>query len=173
MNVQEVINITKQRRNRLKEIEAKILENIHKKIKYYAKHKHESCSYIIPPLIDDTPIYDRIALTRDLFKILDEEGYIVTAFENGLLNICWNEKLVQKKLNNDRYILTQEEKRLNKFNKNAQVINDRFAFLSNPAKVLKEPTLEEKIDREVDKILKEKDREQQRLAKSIGNFSKF
>jgi hypothetical protein len=173
MNVHEIINITKQRKTRLKAITQKIIENIHKKIKYYAEHKHETCSYIIPPLIDDTPIYDRLALTRDLFKILDDEGYIVTAFENGQINICWNEKLVQKKLNNDQYILTQEEKRLNKFNKNAQVINDRFAFLSNPAKTLKEPTLEEKIDREVDKILKEKDREQKRLAKTLGNFTKL
>lgn len=173
MNVHEIINITKQRKTRLKAITQKIIENIHKKIKYYAEHKHETCSYIIPPLVDDTPIYDRLTLTRDLFKILDDEGYIVTAFENGQINICWNEKLVQKKLNNDKYILTQEEKRLNKFNKNAQIINDRFAFLSNPAKTLKEPTLEEKIDREVDKILKEKDREQKRLAKTLGNFTKL
>ena len=173
MNVHEIINITKQRKTRLKAITQKIIENIHKKIKYYAEHKHETCTYIIPPLVDDTPIYDRLTLTRDLFKILDDEGYIVTAFENGQINICWNEKLVQKKLNNDKYILTQEEKRLNKFNKNAQIINDRFAFLSNPAKTLKEPTLEEKIDREVDKILKEKDREQKRLAKTLGNFTKL
>ena len=173
MNVHEIINITKQRKTRLKAITQKIIENIHKKIKYYAEHKHETCSYIIPPLVDDTPIYDRLTLTRDLFKILDDEGYIVTAFENGQINICWNEKLVQKKLNNDKYILTQEEKRLNKFNKNAQIINDRFAFLSNPAKTLKEPTLEEKIDREVDKILKEKDREQKRVAKTLGNFTKL
>jgi hypothetical protein len=173
MNVHEIINITKQRKTRLKAITQKLIENIHKKIKYYAEHKHETCTYIIPPLVDDTPIYDRLTLTRDLFKILDDEGYIVTAFENGQINICWNEKLVQKKLNNDKYILTQEEKRLNKFNKNAQIINDRFAFLSNPAKTLKEPTLEEKIDREVDKILKEKDREQKRLAKTLGNFTKL
>jgi len=173
MNVHEIINITKQRKTRLKAITQKIIENIHKKIKYYAEHKHETCSYIIPPLVDDTPIYDRLTLTRDLFKILDDEGYIVTAFENGQINICWNEKLVQKKLNNDKYILTQEEKRLNKFNKNAQIINDRFAFLSNPAKTLKEPTLEEKIDREVDKILKEKDREQKRVSKTLGNFTKL
>ena len=173
MNVHEIINITKKRKTRLKAITQKLIENIHKKIKYYAEHKHETCTYIIPPLVDDTPIYDRLTLTRDLFKILDDEGYIVTAFENGQINICWNEKLVQKKLNNDKYILTQEEKRLNKFNKNAQIINDRFAFLSNPAKTLKEPTLEEKIDREVDKILKEKDREQKRLAKTLGNFTKL
>jgi hypothetical protein len=173
MNVQEVINITKQRKTRLKDITLKILENIHKKIKYYALHKHETCSYIIPAIMDDTPIYDRTTLTKDLFKILDQEGYIVTAFENGQLNICWNEKLVQKKVNCDRYILTQEEKRLNKYNKNSKIINDRFSFLSNPAKTITEPTLEEKVDREVEKYLKQKDKQQNLLAKSIGNFTKI
>jgi len=173
MNVQEVINITKQRKTRLKDITLKIVENIHKKIKYYALHKHETCSYIIPAIMDDTPIYDRTTLTKDLFKILDQEGYIVTAFENGQLNICWNEKLVQKKVNCDRYILTQEEKRLNKYNKNSKIINDRFSFLSNPAKTVKEPTLEEKVDREVEKYLKQKDKQQNLLAKSIGNFTKI
>ena len=59
MNVQEVINITKQRKTRLKDTTLKIIENIHKKIKYYALHKHETCSYIIPAIMDDTPIYDR------------------------------------------------------------------------------------------------------------------
>ena len=173
MNVQEVINITKQRKTRLKDTTLKIIENIHKKIKYYALHKHETCSYIIPAIMDDTPIYDRTTLAKDLFKILDEEGYIVTAFENGQLNICWNEKLVQKKVNCDRYILTQEEKRLNKYNKNSKIINDRFSFLSNPAKTVTEPTLEEKVDREVEKYLKQKDKQQNLLAKSIGNFTKI
>ena len=132
MNVHEVINITRQRKTRLKEITQRIMENIHKKIKYYAKNKRESCTYIIPPLIDDTPIYNRPSLAKDLYKILDEEGYIVTAYESGQIDIGWNEKLVQKKMNNDRYILTQEEKRLNKFNNATKIINDRFSFLANP-----------------------------------------
>lgn len=173
MNVQEVIDITKTRKNRLKEVTSKIIENIHKKIKYYARHKHESCTYIIPPLMDDTPIYDRIGMARDIYKVLNEEGYIVSVFENGQIDVCWNERLVQKKLNNDRFILSQEEKRLNRYNKTTKVLNDRFSFLSNPDKTIQEPTLEEKIDREVEKILKEKDKRQRELAKCIGNFNKI
>ena len=173
MNVQEVIDITRQRKSKFKEIIQKIMENIHKKIKYYAKYKHESCTYVIPALINDTPIYDRINVTKDLYKILDDEGYIVTAYENGQIDIGWNEKLVQKKMNNDRCVLTLEEKRLNKYNKASKVINDRFGFLANPSKTINEPTLEEKVDREIEKILKEKDKKQKELAKSIGKFNKI
>ena len=173
MNVQEVINISKQRKNRLKEVTEKIIDNIHKKIKYYAKNRLESCTYLIPPLIDDTPIYNRTGLARDIYKRLNEEGYIVSAYETGQIDIFWNEKLVQQKLDNDRYILTQQERRLNKYNKTAKVLNERFSFLSNPQKVRQEPTLEEKIDQHLEKILKDKDRHQKEFAKRVGNFNKL
>ena len=51
-------------------------------------------------------------------------------------------------------------------------INERFSFLSNPQKVRQEPTLEEKIDEHLQKILKERDRQQNEVAKRIGNFNK-
>ena len=174
MNVQEIISITNERKNKLKNVILKIIENIHKKIKYYAKNKKESCTYIIPILIDDTPIYDRKNLTKEIYKILNEEGYIISAFENGQIDISWNEKLVQKKLETDRYILSNEEKRLNKYNKQNKVLTDRFNFLANPNKVINgELTLEEKLDQQVDKILKQKEKEQKSLSKRIGNFSKI
>ena len=171
MNVQEIISITNERKNKLKNVILKIIENIHKKIKYYAKNKKESCTYIIPILIDDTPIYDRKNLTKEIYKILNEEGYIISAFENGQIDISWNEKLVQKKLETDRYILSNEEKRLNKYNKQNKVLTDRFNFLANPNKVT--TTLEEKLDQQVEKILKEKEKQQQKLSKSMGNFNKL
>ena len=173
MNVQEIIGITNERKNKLKAVTEKIIDNIHKKIKYYAKLKRENCSYIIPPIIDDFPIYDRETLAKDIYKVLDEEGFIVCAFANGQIDVCWNEKLVQRKVSNDRYILKQEEKRLNKYNKTAKVLNERFSFLSNPQKVRQEPTLEEKIDQHLEKILNEKDRHQKQFAKRIGNFNKL
>ena len=171
MNVQEIISISNEIKNKLKNVILKIIENIHKKIKYYAKNKKESCTYIIPILIDDTPIYDRKNLTKEIYKILNEEGYIISAFENGQIDISWNEKLVQKKLETDRYILSNEEKRLNKYNKQNKVLTDRFNFLANPNKVT--TTLEEKLDQQVEKILKEKEKQQQKLSKSMGNFNKL
>ena len=171
MNVQEVISISNERKNKFKNVILKIVENIHKKIKYYAKNKKEGCTYIIPILIDDTPIYDRKGLTKEVYKILNEEGYIISAFENGQIDICWNEKLVQKKLETDRYILSKEEQRLNKHNKQNKILTDRFNFLANPNKVT--TTLEEKLDQQVEKILKEKEKQQQKLSKSMGNFNKL
>ena len=173
MNVQEIINISKERKNRMKEVTEKIINNIHKKIKYYALHRKESCTYLVPPLIDDTPIYDRQTLARDIFKVLDSEGYIVCAYQNGQIDISWNEKLVEKKLNNDNYLLKQQERRLNKYDKTAKLLNDRFSFLSNPTKIVQEPTLEEKVDQQVEKILKEKEKSQREFAKQIGNFNKI
>ena len=58
MNVQEVLQIAKERKTRTKESIKKIVENIHKKIKYYAIMKKESCVYNIPPIVNDTPLYD-------------------------------------------------------------------------------------------------------------------
>jgi hypothetical protein len=70
-------------------------------------------------------------------------------------------------------MLKQEEKRLNKFSKQSKIINDRFSFLANPSKVIKEPSLEEKLDQQVEKILKEKQKKQIEFSKRIGNFNKF
>ena len=56
------------------------------------------------------------------------------------------------------------------------MINDRFSFLSNPNKVingLEEQTLEEKLDEQVNRLLKQKDKEQKVLSKRIGNFTKI
>jgi hypothetical protein len=118
-------------------------------------------------MIDDTIIYDRLELTKDIFKILDEEGYIVSAFANGQVDICWNESLVKKKVNSDRRVLLEEEKRLNKYNKQSKIIHDRFNFLANPNKINKEPTLEEKLDQQMEKILKEKEKEQKKYSKMV------
>ena len=172
MNVQEIINLTNEKKNRLKGAIVKMIENVHKKITYYAKHKKEACTYFIPPMVDDFPIFDRKTAIHEIYRVLNEEGYIVTAFDNGQLDICWNEKLVNKKLNSDRFLLQQEENRLNKFNKKTKIINDRFTFLANPSKIINELSLEEKLDQRVDQLLKQKDKEQRQIARRLGNFTK-
>ena len=101
MNVQEILNISKQRSEKTKNVIKKMVDNIHKKILYYAKLKKESCVYMIPPIFDDTPLYDLENIIKEIFKILDSEGYIVTAYLNGQLDICWNEKLVEQKVKTD------------------------------------------------------------------------
>ena len=173
MNIHEVINLTHEKENKLKMSVKKIVECIHKKIMYYAKHKKESCTYFIPAMIDDFPIYDRVYATKEAYKMLNEQGYIVSAYANGQIDICWNEKLVNTKLNHDRYILQKEESRLVKLNHKNKIINDRFTFLANPNKINNEQTLEQKLDNQVERLLKEKDREQKQISKKVGNFTKI
>ena len=158
MNVQEVLNISKQRNAKTKESIKKIINNIHKKIVYYAKLKKENCIYMIPPIIDDTPLYDLENVVKEVFKVLDSEGYIVTAYCNGQLEICWNEKLVEQKTKTDAFILDQEALRFRNITKKTKKVDERFKFLANPVKIKKieNMSMDEQIDLQLEKILKEK-----------------
>jgi hypothetical protein len=167
MNVQEVLSISKERSKRTKGAIEKVVDNIHKKILYYAKLKKENCQYIIPPLIDDTPLYERDYIIKEVFKKLDSEGYIVTAYQSGQLDICWNEALVSQKLKTDAYMLSNEERKLKKITKKSKKVDELFGFLANPKKVEKDQTLEEQIDTQLEKILKEKESIQKKYKKLL------
>jgi len=170
MNVQEVLNISKERTKKVKEAINTIIENIHKKILYHAKLKHEGCTYIIPPLVQDTPIFDRPFAIKEVFKQLDSEGYIVTAYSNGQLDISWNEKLVEQKVKTDSFILSHEERKLKNITRKNKQVDERFEFLANPKKTVKELTIDEKLDQEVEKILREKEKKQKQLKSTIKKF---
>ena len=173
MNVQEVLQIGKERKARTKEAVKKIIENIHKKIKYYATLKKEGCSYLIPPIVNDTPLYDLELVIKDIFKILDEEGYIVSAYSTGQIDICWNERLVEQKVKTDSFILSQEERKLKNITKKTKKVDERFSFLANPKKTTKELSIDEQIDSQIEKILREKDKKQKQMKSIIGNFNKI
>lgn len=168
MNVQEVLNIAKERKLRNKSIVKKIVENIHKKIKYYATLKKESCQYNIPPLVDDMPLYDLENIIKDIFKILDTEGYIVTAYSNGQLDICWNESLVEQKVKSDSYLINEQERKLKNITKKVKKIDERFSFLANPVKMKKiESTPDEKLDIQLNKVLSDRDKLQNKYSKML------
>jgi len=169
MNVQEVINIAKQRESRNKIITKKIIENIHKKIKYYATMHKESCTYIVPPIIDDSLISDLSLTVKEIFKTLDSEGYIVNAYSNGQIDICWNEKLVEHKVKTDNYLLKQHEHKLKNISKINKQIDSRYGFLANPKKINKELSIEQKLDHQVEKILAEKDKNQKKFSLLLNN----
>lgn len=174
MNVQEVLNISKERSKRVKEAITTIVKNIHKKILYYAKLKRESCSYMIPPLVQDTPIFDRNHVIKEVFKQLDSEGYIVTAYSSGQLDISWNERLVEQKVRTDSFILSHEERKLKNITRKNKQVDERFQFLANPKKTSKENlSIDEQLDQEVEKILREKEKKQKQLKNVIGNFQKI
>lgn len=173
MNVQEVLQIGKERKLRTKEAIKKIVENIHKKIKYYAGLKKDSCVYIVPPIINDLPVYDFEIVVKDIFKILDQEGFIVLAYSNGQIDINWNEKLVEQKVKTDAYVLSQEERKLKNITKKIKKVDDRFSFIANPKKISKELTIEDKLDEQVEKILKEKEKKQKQYKNIVGKFNKI
>jgi len=169
MNVQEVLNIAKARKLKNKELVKKIIANVHKKIKYYATLKKESCVYTVPPIVDEFPVYDFENTIKDIFKILDSEGYIVTAYPSGELEIIWNEKLVEQKVKTDAFILSQEERRLKNITKKCKKVDERFSFLANPKKIKneKDKTIDEQLDSQIEKILKEKEKLQHTYSKML------
>jgi hypothetical protein len=169
MNVKEILNIAKERKVKLKVSIEKLVECAHKKIKYYATLKKESCTYMVPPIINDTPLYDITYVVKEIFKVLDSEGYIVTAYPNGRLDICWNEKLVQEKINTDSYVVSLEEKKLRNITKKKKNVDQKFSFLANPAKI----KISDPLDDQVKKILGDKDSQQNKYKKMVGNFNKI
>ena len=173
MNVQEVLQISKERKTRTKEVIQKIVENIHKKIRYYAGMKKESCVYIVPPMINDYPVYYYEIVIKDIFKILDREGYIVSAYTDGRIEINWNERLVAEKVKTDAFVLSVEERKLKNITRKNKKVDERFAFLANPAKTNKELSIDDQLDAQIEKILKEKEKKQNQLKKIVGNFTKI
>jgi hypothetical protein len=170
MNVQEVLNIAKERKSRNKESVKKILENIHKKIRYYAQLRHETCVYMVPPILEDTPLYDLENIIQEIFKVLDSEGFICSAYSDGRIEISWNEKLVEQKVKTDAYVLSQQERKLRNITKKNKNIDKRFEFLANPKKTEKpEKTVDQQLDEQIEKILREKDKTQKRYSKLLIN----
>jgi hypothetical protein len=166
MHVEEVLKIAKERKVKTKECISKIIENIHKKIVYYAKLKQETCVYTIPPIINDTPLYEMGIIIKDVFKILDSEGYVVTAYDSGRLEIFWNEKLVEQKVKSDTIIVNRQKQKI----KIKKKENETFNFLSNPKKIKadEDKNFDEKLDEQVQKILKEKEKIQNRYKKLVN-----
>jgi len=175
MNVQEVLKIGKERKVRTKEAVKKLIENVHKKIKYYAELKRESCTYNVPPIVNDTPLYDFELVIKDIFRVLDQEGYIVMAYSDGRIDISWNEKLVEEKVKADAYIISQQERKLRNVTNKAKKVDERFAFLANPQKTKStiDLSIEDKLDEQVEKILKEKEQVQKKFKNIVGKFNKI
>jgi hypothetical protein len=170
MNVQDVLKFSKERDTRLKRIVKAIIEKINKKILYYAKTlKKESCSYQIPPIIEDMPVYNLEKVIQEVFKKMDYQGFVVQCFSNGQIDINWNENLVKQKVKTDAYYLDQSEKKLKNVTRKAQKIDSQFSFLANPvkAKKLEDRSIEEQVDAQIQKILKEKEDLQKRYKKML------
>ena len=126
--------------------------------------KKESCVYVVPPIVNDFPLYDLELIVKDLFKMLDSEGYICTAYSNGRLDICWNEELVKQKVKTDAFTLSVEEKRLKNITRKNKEVDKRFSFHANPKKTSKPKTIDDQVDDQINKILKQKEQQQKKFA---------
>ena len=112
------------------------------------------------------PLFDLENIIKDIFKLLDSEGFIVSAYSNGQIDICWDEKLVEQKVKTDAYVLSAQEKKLRIVTKKSKQVDARFSFLANPKKTTPGPkTIEEQLDDQVEKILKEKETLQKKFSK--------
>jgi hypothetical protein len=68
---------------------------------------------------------------------------------------------------------SEDGKKLKNITKKSKNVDERFAFLANPKKTVKELSIDEQIDAQVEKILKEKDKKQKQMKKIVGNFTKI
>jgi hypothetical protein len=111
------------------------------------------------------PLFNLEEVTKDVFKKLDSEGYIVNAYSDGSLEICWEEKLVEAKVKTDSYVLSIEEKRLKNITKRHKNVDKRFDFIANPKKTL--ISIDDELDAQLEKILKEKRQQQNKFKKLL------
>ena len=167
MNVREVINISKEKSEKTRIAIKKIIENIHKKIKFYAGMNKDTCIYIIPPVIDDVILYDLPGIIKQVYAVLDKEDYVVTAYTNGSIHVCWNEKIVKQKIKTDLFLIKQEEFKMKNLKKKKEK-NAGFEMLANPKKIL---SIEDdnSLDKQIEKILKQKQKTQNKFTKLVNN----
>ena len=165
MDVSEIISLKKNIRDKHKINTESLLDKIHQRIKHYALLKKDSCTYKIPVIIDYKPVSNLEHVTLDIFKKLDSEGYIVNAYSDGTLEICWDERLVSQKAKNDSFVLSVEEKQLRNITKRNKKVDKRFDFIANPKKTVL--SVDDQLDLQLEKILKEKKTEQNKYKKLL------
>jgi hypothetical protein len=161
MNVREVLNKSKEKSEKTKVVIRKIIENIHKKIKFYAGMNKDTCIYLIPPVVDDVILYDLQNIIREIYNVLDKEDYVVTTYTNGSIHVCWNERLVKQKIKTDLFLIKQEESKVKNLKKKKEQ-NSKFEYLANPKKVI--ITEDSLLDKQIEKILKQKQKTQERFS---------
>jgi len=169
MKVEEVLKIHKERDRRHRQIVTDLSEKIYAKILHYAKNHKQECIYSVPSVIAGMPLFNISDITMDLYKKLDKDGYIVTAYNDGRLHINWKESDVKKKAEGEAYMIDQEKNRIKNISKKKKTVDQKFDFLANPEKKSKyTKTAADGWEKKVNKIIK--DGEQRK--KQISNLLK-
>ncbi len=169
MNVHDIIELTNKPTARNKELVKKLTKNVHKKIKEYAKLHKDSCSYIIPSIIDGMPVYNIDFIAKEIFTTLDSEGFIVEAYPDGKINVYWNKDLIEQKAKTDLFLIKEREREISLLNKKTKLIDQRYSVFANEAKLKPKDELEpeDELDRQLKKVLKEREKEQRKYRNII------
>ena len=92
MNIDELFKVDVETNKFREGIYTKILNRIHKRIKYVSKQKKNNkfCAYIIPEFILGYPRYDIYECTKFIMEKLDENGFKLKYTHPNMLWITWN-----------------------------------------------------------------------------------
>ena len=171
MKVEEVLKIHRERDRRHRQLVTDLLEKVYAKIMHYAKNHKMECLYSVPSVIAGMPLFNISEITMDLYKKLDKDGYIVTAYNDGRIHICWREEDVKKKAEGEAYMIDQEKNRIKNISKKKKTVDQKFDFLANPEKKVPSSKKSKNSDWEnkVNKIIKEGEKRKKQLSNLLKN----
>jgi hypothetical protein len=166
MKVEEVIKINKERDKRHRQLVSDLLDKIYAKVLHYAKNHKLECLYTVPSVIAGMPLFNISEITMDIYNKLDKDGYIVTAYNDGRIHICWNENDVKKKAEGEAYMIDQEKNRIKNVSKKKKNIDQKYDFLANPEKKSssKSKSKNDEWEKKVNKIIKEGEKRKKQLS---------
>ena len=169
MDVSEVLKIGKDRKKRRKVLINELLENIHKRIKYHAVHGRVFCEYQVPGMISGLPLFNIQEVAVEVYKKLDEEGFLATVYNNGLIYICWDKKQLKSKASMDSFLVRENENKIKNLTKKSKNVDERCQFIANPRKTKEKPKPSD-LDIHVNKILKERENQKKKYKGLIDNY---
>lgn len=93
LNISELVKKHEDKREYWKKKYDKILEDCHKRIKYYAKHGHTECYFQIPKSKFGLPVYDIHECLHYIVMKLKRNGLDLEVLSNKIIHISWGRYL--------------------------------------------------------------------------------
>ena len=126
-DVENILNIQKNRSLREEKLKEKILHSVEEKINNYANFGHTNCIYTIPNFIFGEMPYKIDSMNRYLVKKLKKEGLYIINISPQYIYISWNIKDIKKALEEQtKEIKTKIEKQ--ELNNYSAFVNQKKTF---------------------------------------------
>jgi hypothetical protein len=93
LNISELVKKHEDKREYWKKKYDKILEDCHKRIKYYAKYGHTECYFQIPKSKFGLPVYDTHECLHYIIMKLKRNGMDLEVLSNKIIHISWGRYL--------------------------------------------------------------------------------